>query len=73
MSVNDSPMFGDPKGPWIKSFAWRPVFTFDGGNVWLRRVWKRHIFKHQYLNGGADWWWQYRRFPPISHYREPAP
>lgn len=56
------PLFGDPKGPWIRTFAWRPVFTFDSGHVWLRFVWTRHIYKHQYLDSGADWWWQYRRF-----------
>jgi hypothetical protein len=62
--ANDQPLFGDPTGPWIRTFAWVPRFTFDGGTVWLRRIWKRHIFKHQYLCGGADWWWQYRRFDP---------
>ena len=61
---SDAPLFGDPKGPWIKSFAWLPRFTYDGGYVWLHRVWKRHIQKHQYLDGGADWWWQYRAYPP---------
>ena len=62
--MTDRPMFGDPVGPWIATFAWWPRFTFDGGTVWLRRVWKRHIFKHQHLDGGADWWWQFRRFAP---------
>lgn len=51
-------------GPWIGTFAWLPRFTSDSGTVWLRRCWKRHIQKHQYLSGGADWWWQYRRFAP---------
>lgn len=63
-AVSDKPMFGNPCGPWIRTFAWRPRFTFDGGNVWLCFVWKRHIYKHQYLQGGADYWWQYRRFAP---------
>lgn len=61
---SDAPLFGDPKGPWIRSFAWVPRFTYDAGTVWLCRVWKRHIHKHQYLDGGADWWWQFRKFPP---------
>lgn len=64
MSINGRPMFGDPVGPWIRTFAWRPRFTFDAGVVWLRPVMKRHIHKHQWLDGGADWWWQYRRFAP---------
>lgn len=67
----DSPIFGDPKGPWIRTFAWYPRFTFDAGTVWLRRVWRRHIHKHQYLDGGADWWWQYRRFEPNLSKEEP--
>jgi hypothetical protein len=58
------PLFGEPCGPWIKTFAWLPVFTFDAGRVWFRTVWKRHIFKFQHLPGGPDYWWQYRRFPP---------
>lgn len=61
MAFSD-PIFGFPTGPWIRCFAWRPVFTYDGGRVWLRWVWKRHIHKHGYLDGGSDWWWQYRRF-----------
>lgn len=57
------PVFGDPCGPWIKPFAWLPCFTYDSGTVWLCKVWKRHIFKHQYLDGGgSDYWWQYSRF-----------
>lgn len=62
--MSDRPKFGDPCGPWIRAFAWRPRFTFDGGTVWLRRVWKRHIQKHDWLTGGGDFWWQYRRFRP---------
>lgn len=61
MAFND-PAFGEPKGPWIQCFAWRPTFTYDAGNVFLCRVWKRHIQKNPYLDGGKDWWWQYRRF-----------
>ena len=61
MAFND-PAFGEPKGPWIRCFAWRPTFTYYAGTVFLRRVWKRHIQKHPYLDGGANFWWQYRRF-----------
>lgn len=56
------PLFGDPVGPWIKSFAWIPHFTIDAGWTWMRPIWKRHIHKHQYLDGGSDFCWQYRRF-----------
>lgn len=52
MPVIDTPIFGSPKGPWIRSFAWTPKFTYDSGWIWLRRCWKRHIHKHQYLDGG---------------------
>lgn len=63
-ALGDRPMFGNPTGPWIKTFAWGPCFTFDAGCVWLRTVWKRRIFRHQYLSCGQDWWWEYRRFAP---------
>ena len=57
------PIFGDPCGPWIKTFAWLPRFTYDAGYKWLCPIWKRHIHKHQYLDGGgSDFWWQYRRY-----------
>lgn len=71
-AMDDTPMFGDPCGPWVRTFAWLPRFTFDGGIVWLRLVWKRHIYKHQYLDGGADYWWHYRRFPPVDGYGTPS-
>lgn len=58
------PMFGDYCGPWIKTFAWLPRFTFDAGWTWLRPIWKRHVYKHQHLDGGSDFWWSYRRFAP---------
>ena len=48
------PMFGDPVGPWLRSFAWFPTWTCDAGWIVLRPVWKRHIHKHHYLDGGAD-------------------
>lgn len=64
MTSSYAPRFGTVVGPWIKTRAWFPVFTIDSGMVWLRRVWKRHVHKHQFLDGGPDWWWQYRRFPP---------
>lgn len=56
-----TPAFGDSIGPWAPSFAWLPHWTFDAGWVWLVPVWRRMIQKHYYLDGGADFWWQYRR------------
>lgn len=53
------PAFGDPVGPWRSWFAWKPVRTFDGVWMWLRRVKRRRIQKHDYLPGGPDFWWQY--------------
>jgi hypothetical protein len=54
------PRFGNPVGPWHNWFAWKPVQTYDMRWVWLRRVRRRCIQKHEYLTGGADFWWQYR-------------
>ena len=55
-----SPLFGDPVSPWHFWFAWRPVFTWDRRFVWLHRIHRRLIQKHQYLStGGNDQWWQY--------------
>lgn len=63
MSFDDmKPVFGTPMGPWIRCFAWLPTFTADAGHVWLRFVWKRHVMKKMFLDGGSDWWFQYRRF-----------
>jgi hypothetical protein len=53
------PAFGSPVAPWHRHFAWRPVETIDRGWRWLRVVNRRRIHKHQYLGGGADFWWQY--------------
>jgi hypothetical protein len=58
-----APMFGDPITPWRKSFAIVPTWTVDAGLVWLRPVWWRRCFKHQYLSGGGpDFWFQYKRY-----------
>lgn len=54
-----APMFGRPVADWHKWFAWRPVETVDRGTVWLRVVNRRRIHKHQFLVGGADWWFQH--------------
>lgn len=54
------PLFGDPIGPWHRVFAWWPIRTFDQCIVWLKWVERRCIQKHQYLDGGADFWWQYK-------------
>lgn len=53
------PIFGDAIGPWRPWFAWYPVESFDGVWMWLRTVGRRRIQKHEYLYGGADFWWQY--------------
>lgn len=53
------PSFGDPVGPWRSWFAWKPVRSYDGVLLWLCRVGRRRIQKHDYLPGGADFWWQY--------------
>ena len=53
------PRFGRPIGPWFRWFAWFPVWTHDRGTIWLRMVWKRLIQKHDHLDGGADYWFQY--------------
>ena len=52
------PTFGFPVSDWFRYFAWRPVHTVDRGWRWLRPVWRRRIAKHDYLQGGADFWWQ---------------
>lgn len=62
--IDGTPLFGDPVGPWLRVFAWRPVSTFDSGMVWLRPVWKRRVAVHYSLIGGVDNWWQYRRSAP---------
>ena len=63
MNDDARPTFGFPIGPWHRRFAWWPIDTFDCGWMWLRFVYRRRIQKHDYLNGGADRWWQYRRLP----------
>jgi hypothetical protein len=56
-----TPMFGRPVGCWHAWFAWKPVRTFDRRLSWLRWVKRRCIQKHDYLDGGADFWWQFKR------------
>lgn len=58
------PRFGDPITEWMWAFAWLPTWTYDAGTVWLCRIWRRRIMKHEDLDGGADFWWQARRLPP---------
>lgn len=53
------PMFGDPINDWHRWFAWRPVETVDRGWRWLCVVNRRRIYKHQFLNGGPDFWFQH--------------
>lgn len=56
-----APLFGDAIGPWRTWFAWHPIHTYDGEFFWMRKVLRRRIQKHHYLEGGADFWWQYSR------------
>ncbi|ASR80621.1 hypothetical protein SEA_JORDAN_68 [Arthrobacter phage Jordan] len=53
------PAFGRPITGWWKTFAWKPLWTVDRGWVWLRVVRRRRIAKHDYLDGGPDFWDQY--------------
>lgn len=53
-------MFGAPIGPWHRWFAWRPIRTYDGRGMWLRRVERRRIQIHDYIAAPLDQWWQYR-------------
>jgi hypothetical protein len=53
------PMFGWPVGEPHIWFAWKPVHTFDGRTVWLRRVFRQLVAKHSYLDGGSDCWFRY--------------
>ena len=59
MSDPHNPMFGNPTCEWFRTFAIWPVWTSDRGRVWLRPVWKRQIAKKPFLDGGADFWFQY--------------
>ena len=36
------------------AFAWLPVTLWTGQRVWLRKVYRIHAYKHQYLLGGPD-------------------
>lgn len=53
------PMFGDFIGSWHTWFAWYPIMTYDGRFVWLKYVWRRGVYRHQYLSGGSDFWFWY--------------
>lgn len=64
----DRPAFGEYTGSWHKWFAWKPVKTYDQRFVWLRMVWRRGVYKHQYLHGGRDFWFWYSLDAP-SEYR----
>ena len=58
--MSERPLFGDAIGPWHAWFAWRPVRTYDNRWKWLCIVLRRNIQKHQHLDGGPDFWWQYK-------------
>lgn len=62
------PMFGDPIGPWRPWFAWYPVRSYDGVLLWLCKVGRRRIQKHDYLIGGEPLaqWWQYAPFGDLQ-------
>jgi len=62
--VMDMPLYGCPVAGWHRWWAWRPVRTYDGRWSWLITVDRRLIQKHQHLDGGGDFWWQYRRAVP---------
>ncbi|QMU19319.1 hypothetical protein [Gordonia rubripertincta] len=59
MSDVYAPAFGNPVAPWHRWFAWRPVNTIDRGTRWLIPIWRRRCQKKFYLEGGADFWFQY--------------
>jgi len=54
-----APRFGAPISNWFRWFAWRPVNTVDRGWRWLVIVNRRRIQKHNYLDGGGDFWFQH--------------
>src|SRR4051812_3319478 len=64
----------EPCGPWFQAFAILPHFTHDGGVVWLRHGWKRHLLHHlpplppledDYGDDdGYGYSWEWRRFAP---------
>jgi len=57
--IEFKPKYGFPVCDWYKWFAWYPVDTVDRGWRWLSTVNKRRIHKHDYLDGGPDFWNQY--------------
>ncbi len=61
------PAFGELVGSWHRWFAWLPVRTYDQRLVWLRPVWRRSVFKHQFLHGGGDWWFWYSLDDPNEY------
>ena len=57
---NYEPMFSFPVAPWLRWFAWHPVYTVDRGYRWLRFVYKRPCqFKECLARGAMEVWWQY--------------
>ena len=41
-------------------FAWRPVWTYDRGWVWLRPVWRRHEPPRDIPGVPTCWTWSHR-------------
>lgn len=60
MSDSFQPMFGNPIADWHWKFTWLPINTLDRGWIWLKFIKRRRIAKHKYLDGGSDFWWQYK-------------
>ena len=48
----------------MKRLVLIPKWTPDNGWIWLRFGWKRMVAKHDYLDGGRDFWWQWRGVAP---------
>lgn len=51
-----------PCGPWVKNFAWHPVFPFDAGWVWLVSIWRRQLARRTPCDG-IVYKSQFRRLP----------
>ena len=62
MKIDDSippPLFAFIVSGWHWWFAWRPVRTWDGRRIWLKKTWRRLAQKRNCLDGVAWQTWQY--------------
>lgn len=48
------PAFGDMVAC-EPAFAWLPVRLWNNRVVWLQKVYRIYVYKHQHLRGGPDW------------------